>query len=273
MSPTTPHTQRPPTITRTRFSLLRFRSPLLTEYLLLRVLRCFTSPRSPHHPIHVQMMVTRHNPGWVPPFGHPRINTRSPTPRGISQAATSFISSWCQGIHRMPTKTKQNHRTKRCSQPLYSSQTTHHTHQNHPNTGGNPSEQAQQPPNTHPTTGGRVLNENPTACPPTTPQPPALSTREEETQQLNDAQPQQRRPPTTPGGAETQQSTRRKHHQATKTRGTLPQTGLPRKEVIQPHLPVRLPCYDFVPIASPTFDSSPPYGLGHRLRVLPTFMT
>ena len=33
--------------------------------------------------------------------------------------------------------------------------------------------------------------------------------------------------------------------------------GLPRKEVIQPHLPVRLPCYDFVPIANPTFDHSP----------------
>ena len=47
-----------------------------------------------------------------------------------------------------------------------------------------------------------------------------------------------------------------------------------RKEVIQPHLPVRLPCYDFVPIASPTFDSSlPTRGLGHRLRVLPTFVT
>lgn len=46
-----------------------------------------------------------------------------------------------------------------------------------------------------------------------------------------------------------------------------------RKEVIQPHLPVRLPCYDFVPIADPTFDGSLPYGLGHRLRVLPTFMT
>src|ERR671936_1550048 len=29
---------------------------------------------------------------------------------------------------------------------------------------------------------------------------------------------------------------------------------IPRKEVIQPHLPVRLPCYDFVPVASPTFD-------------------
>ena len=46
-----------------------------------------------------------------------------------------------------------------------------------------------------------------------------------------------------------------------------------RKEVIQPHLPVRLPCYDFVPIASPTFDGSLPTGLGHRLRVLPTFVT
>jgi hypothetical protein len=30
--------------------------------------------------------------------------------------------------------------------------------------------------------------------------------------------------------------------------------GIPRKEVIQPHLPVRLPCYDFVPVAGPTFD-------------------
>jgi hypothetical protein len=36
-----------------------------------------------------------------------------------------------------------------------------------------------------------------------------------------------------------------------------------RKEVIQPHLPVRLPCYDFTPIAGPTFGSSLPKGLGH----------
>jgi hypothetical protein len=38
--------------------------------------------------------------------------------------------------------------------------------------------------------------------------------------------------------------------------------ALLRKEVIQPHLPVRLPCYDFVPIASPTFDGSLPQGVG-----------
>jgi hypothetical protein len=55
---------------------------------------------------------------------------------------------------------------------------------------------------------------------------------------------------------------------------TSPCLLLLRKEVIQPHLPVRLPCYDFVPIAGPTFDGSlPARGLGHRLRVLPTFMT
>ncbi len=29
--------------------------------------------------------------------------------------------------------------------------------------------------------------------------------------------------------------------------------GLPEKEVIQPHLPVRLPCYDFTPVTSPAF--------------------
>ena len=45
----------------------------------------------------------------------------------------------------------------------------------------------------------------------------------------------------------TQPHTQRSHAQ---------QNKLLRKEVIQPHLPVRLPCYDFVPIADPTFDSS-----------------
>lgn len=53
---------------------------------------------------------------------------------------------------------------------------------------------------------------------------------------------------------------------------TAPTIKLLRKEVIHPHLPVRVPCYDFVPIADPTFDGSLT-SLGHRLRVLPTFMT
>ena len=29
---------------------------------------------------------------------------------------------------------------------------------------------------------------------------------------------------------------------------------LHRKEVIQPHLPIRLPCYDFTPVIAPTLD-------------------
>ena len=60
---------------------------------------------------------------------------------------------------------------------------------------------------------------------------------------------------------------RRAGHDAVSCR---PPKGLPRKEVIQPHLPVRLPCYDFTPVTSPTFDGSLPCGLGHRLRVLLT---
>ena len=31
-------------------------------------------------------------------------------------------------------------------------------------------------------------------------------------------------------------------------------SSLPRKEVIQPHLPIRLPCYDFTPVIGLTFD-------------------
>ena len=34
-------------------------------------------------------------------------------------------------------------------------------------------------------------------------------------------------------------------------------SDLPRKEVIQPHVPVRLPCYDFTPLTLHTFDASP----------------
>ena len=44
---------------------------------------------------------------------------------------------------------------------------------------------------------------------------------------------------------------------------------LHRKEVIQPHLPIRLPCYDFTPIICPTLGIGSKR-LPHRLRVLQT---
>ena len=43
--------------------------------------------------------------------------------------------------------------------------------------------------------------------------------------------------------------------------------GLLRKEVIQPQVPLRLPCYDFTPVTSHTIGGCLPYGLAHRLPV------
>ena len=50
-------------------------------------------------------------------------------------------------------------------------------------------------------------------------------------------------------------------------------TYAPLKEVIQPHLPVQLPCYDFVPVTNPTLGRYLPCGLAHGRQVLPTSMT
>ena len=47
---------------------------------------------------------------------------------------------------------------------------------------------------------------------------------------------------------------------------------IPRKEVIQPQLPLRLPCYDFTPITDSTFGRCLPCGLAHGLRVFPAFV-
>ena len=136
--------------------------------------------------------MTAHNDCRVPPFGHPRITARLTTPRGLSRPPTSFIGSWCQGIHRAPLIT--------WPQMLAST--------------------------VHLTTTNREKRK------PSLPQDPTANQQPQKARQNKKHEPQPAR--TTPAD----------------TRGLL------RKEVIQPHLPVRLPCYDFVPIASPTFDGS-----------------
>ena len=45
-----------------------------------------------------------------------------------------------------------------------------------------------------------------------------------------------------------------------------------KKEVIQPQVPLRLPCYDFTPIISPTVDGCLHCWLAYRFRVEPTFV-
>ena len=95
-NPTTPHTQPLPGITRAWFSLLRFRSPLLSESLLFSLpvgTEMFHFPTFPPHTLYIQARVTGHDSSWVSPFGHPRITARLPTPQGLSQAPTSFIGS------------------------------------------------------------------------------------------------------------------------------------------------------------------------------------
>ena len=124
MSPTTPQVQRLPAITHPWFGLFRFRSPLLTESLLFSLpvgTEMFHFPTFPPLTLCVQVRVTPHHWGRVSPFGHPRITARLTAPRGLSQPPTSFIGSWCQGIHRAPLQTWP----QRCSRPLCSSQTTH----------------------------------------------------------------------------------------------------------------------------------------------------
>ena len=80
----------------------------------------FHFPAFPPHTLCVQVWVTRHDSGWVSPFGNPGIIAWLTAPPGLSRPPTSFIGSWCQGIHRMPLKTC----LQRCSHPLCSSQRT-----------------------------------------------------------------------------------------------------------------------------------------------------
>ena len=104
-SPTTPRRQRLAAITSTWFGLFRVRSPLLTESLLFSLpvgTEMFHFPTFPPLALCVQARVTGHDSSRVSPFGHPRITARLAAPRGLSQPPTSFIGSWCQGIHRAP---------------------------------------------------------------------------------------------------------------------------------------------------------------------------
>ena len=149
----------------------------------------------------------------------------------------------------------------RCSRPLFTKQTTT-THQGH-----HPQHREQQS-----TAVGRDNNHTPNgvwACSPTTqqracphphttmgalhPRAPHSSTSVQKFRSV----PPMSTPHTHHGCQGLPQHTPQPHSGSF---GVCLYVLLLRKEVIQPHLPVRLPCYDFVPIASPTFDHSPQKG-------------
>src|SRR5258708_3222183 len=88
--------------------LIQFRSPLLPEsrfFSLPAGTEMFHFPAFPPLALCVQARVTAHDDCRVSPFGNPRIKAWLTTPRGLSWPPTSFIGSWCQGIHPAPLKT------------------------------------------------------------------------------------------------------------------------------------------------------------------------
>ena len=144
----------------------------------------------------------------------------------------------------MPNKTKQNTKNSTeqiCSQPLYKSQTTHHKQPT-------PKEQLfRLVVRATTTTKGSGRSHGVER------EPDSVLARI-----TSYAQPKTRTHTHHPLlGSEHMQAQENNQHNPAGHAACSPKTGLPRKEVIQPHLPVRLPCYDFVPIANPTFDHSP----------------
>ena len=71
---------------------------IIGYFLFLRVLRCFSSPAYHISVLYIQTGVTRHNSGWVSPFGHLRIKTYWAVPRSLSQLIASFFGILRQGI-------------------------------------------------------------------------------------------------------------------------------------------------------------------------------
>jgi hypothetical protein len=82
--------------------LFRFRSPLLAESRLMSVppgTEMFQFPGFASPPY---VFRWRYPKGVGCPIRISTDQSLLAAPRGFSQRATSFIASWCQGIHRMP---------------------------------------------------------------------------------------------------------------------------------------------------------------------------
>ena len=205
-------------------------------------------------------------------------------PRGLSHPQTSFIGTVCQGIHHTPFRAahapknpndsfkrqttnhhtvKNDHKTidletrlqkkawrnrdkasrttiLHCSRPLSSSQTTTRPDRTRPaarKADGVPPGASGKP---HATTSRGWRSGNPKAYPYHSPQGP----KDPRSQRSLPHQHAHTKPETIPGAWATRRTPDRRPEK------------LRRKEVIQPHLPVRLPCYDLVPITSLTLDGS-----------------
>jgi hypothetical protein len=212
-------------------------------FLFLWVLRCFTSPRS----LLLPYVFRQRSPDITPVsfevslFGDPRIEARLPAPRGLSQVTTSFIGSWCQGIHRLPLVACCYYKDARVHCEVLKMRAA---------TGRRLSAGLRS-------AGRSVANATEPSGPNSVLGLPRRSRRGSTPAKQEVLTTILTRTPTgqcstfrrLPGSSRKLEN--RVHGQIFRSA-----KWLLRKEVIQPHLPVRLPCYDLVLIASPTFDGS-----------------
>ena len=78
-----------------------FRSPLLAESLLMSFPPGTEMFQFPGFASPAYVFSGRYPKGVGCPFGYPRIKACSRLPMAFRSVATSFIASWCQGIHRI----------------------------------------------------------------------------------------------------------------------------------------------------------------------------
>jgi hypothetical protein len=124
-SPTTPAPQRPPAITRHGFSLIRFRSPLLTESQLFSLpagTEMFHFPAFPPHTLYIQVRVTPliiRVPGFPirTSSDHSSVDN-SPRPIAVSHVLHRLL------VPRHPPCALTHFTTTRCSHPLCNTQQT-----------------------------------------------------------------------------------------------------------------------------------------------------
>ena len=92
-------------LTQGSFGLVRVRSPLLAESRLIffpEGTEMFQFPSFAASGLCIQPEVPWSSAMAVSRFGYPRIDACLRLPVDYRSFATSFIGSWCQGIHRMP---------------------------------------------------------------------------------------------------------------------------------------------------------------------------
>ena len=82
--------------------LIHFRSPLLAESPLMSFPPGTEMFQFPGFASHTYVFSARYPKGVGCPIRTPRDQSLLAAPPGFSQRATSFIASWCQGIHQMP---------------------------------------------------------------------------------------------------------------------------------------------------------------------------